>query len=75
MADKILIRDTRNGQTAPMSPQMLDHPHWAEFFEEVRTDKPVAPELHKPRKAQKKRLTEPAADELADEATESKDED
>lgn len=75
MAEKILIRDTRNGQTAPMSPQMLDHPHWREFFEEVRTDKPVNADLHTPRKAQKKRLTEPAVDEFTDEATESKDED
>jgi hypothetical protein len=63
MAEKIFIRDTRNGQTAPMSPGMLNHPHWREFFEEVRTDKPVNADLHTPRSAQ--RLTEPAADAVA----------
>lgn len=38
---KIMIRDTRNGVSALMKASMLDHPAFAEFFQEVRTDKPV----------------------------------
>lgn len=64
MGDKIFIRDTRNGQTALMARKMLDHPHWRDHFEEVRTDKPVNAALHTPRSAQ--RLTEPAVDGVSD---------
>lgn len=54
MSDKmIFIRDTRNGQSALMKRSMLKHPAFRDFFEEVRTDKPVPTVLHAPRKAVK----------------------
>ena len=37
----INIRDTRTGVTALMKESMLKHPSFAEFFVEVRNDKPV----------------------------------
>lgn len=51
--DMIYIRDTRNGVASLMNRRMLDHPAFAEFFEEVSSDKPVVPELQKPRRARK----------------------
>jgi len=42
MSDKkIMIRDTRTGVSAWMKASMLNHPAFAEFFQEVRSDKPV----------------------------------
>lgn len=75
MGEKIMIRDERTGQASLMPRAMLDHPHWAEFFTEVRTDKPVNEDLRRTtaKASTKKRLTEPAP-EFDSPEPESKDE-